>query len=174
MGKQKKWEKNTAAYAAYLSLLSAFAIILSYVEILLPIPAGVYGMKLGLANFVVLLCIYEAGIKEAVIINGIRILTIGFLFGNLFSILFSLSGALCSLLSMSLLKKTNLFGMVGVSVAGGVSHNLGQLAVAATVAGSVHVIYFFPILMVGGVITGIGIGILAQIIDNRMKRSHYL
>lgn len=167
-------EKTVAAKTAYLSMISAFAIVLSYVESLIPIPIGIYGIKLGLANFVILICLYKLGIKEAMMVNLVRIAVIGFLFGNLYSILFSLAGAAVSLAVMALLKKTGFFGMAGVSAAGGVAHNLGQLAVAAALVSEERLFLYMPVLTAGGVITGTIIGILAQITVNKTEQRRKL
>lgn len=151
-------------YISEIGLLSAFAIILSYVETLIPIPIAVPGVKLGLANFLVLLCLYIYGIKEAIIVNLIRIFVIGCMFGNLFSILFSIAGAGISLMVMVMVKKTNLFSMTGVSVAGGVSHNMAQILIAAWLVNSTQIVFYLPVLVVCGIVTGAVIGILAGVI----------
>lgn len=146
----------------------AFALILGYVEMLIPISFGIPGMKLGLANLAVLLALYRFGIKEAFLIDILRIVLSGFLFGNLYGILYSLAGGILSFLIMTLAKKTGRFGMSGVSMAGGVFHNIGQLAVAALVVETKGIFYYLPPLLVAGVITGFLIGMLAQQIWNRI------
>lgn len=161
-------KKNKTKYVAYIGMLSAFAIILSYIEMLIPVNIAIPGIKLGLANFLVLICLYEYGLAEAVTINVIRIIIIGFMFGNAFSILFSLAGAFVSMVVMFLLKKIKIFGITGVSVAGGVSHNMAQIFVAAFIVGSINIVYYIPLLIAGGVITGVLIGILANIFIKRV------
>ena len=112
------------------AILAALAMILSYVEAMVPMPVPIPGIKLGLANLVILLAIYRLGFKYALAINCIRIFVTGLLFTGVFGILYSLAGGLLSLLVMYLLYRTEIFSMVGVSMAGGVAHNLGQLLTA--------------------------------------------
>lgn len=147
---------------AYLGMISAIAIIFGYVEAMIPIFTGIPGIKLGLANLVIVFLLFEYTWKDAAIVSVIRILVIGFLFGNLFSILFSLAGAFLSLAVMFLLKKTKQFSIIGISMAGGVTHNLGQILVAAIVVENINLFYYFPALLVSGLITGFLIGILAE------------
>lgn len=153
---------------AYLGLFSGAAILLGYVESLVPIFAAVPGMKLGLANLAILLVLYQYGLREAVAVQVVRILVIGFLFGNLFSIVFSMAGGMLSLLVMWILKRIGGFSMIGVSVAGGLAHNIGQICMAAMVVENFQIFYYLPILMVSGVITGVLIGILSGEIRKRI------
>ena len=151
-----------------LSLFSAFAIILSYIESFCPV-IGIPGVKLGLANLAVVLAMYLLGYKEAFFINIIRIILVGAMFGNLFGILFSISGAAISFVAMALLKMTKKFSIVSVGIVGGVFHNIGQIVVAAFVVDTFNVIVYVPILIFSGIITGLIIGILVQIIYSRTK-----
>ena len=153
---------------AYLGLFSGAAILLGYVESLIPIFTAVPGMKLGLANLAILLVLYQYGLREAVAVQVVRILVIGFLFGNLFSIVFSMAGGMLSLLVMWILKRTGGFSLIGVSVAGGLAHNIGQICMAALVVENFQIFYYLPILMVSGVITGVLIGILSGEIRKRI------
>lgn len=155
---------------AFFGLFTALALIFSYVESLFPIFLGVPGIKLGLANLLILTVLYRWGTKEAYVLSFVRIMLAGFLFGNLFSILYSLSGALLSLTVMCLLKKTGKFSIIGISMAGGVFHNIGQLLMAGAVLQSFSVIYYFPILLISGMLTGILIGILVQEILKRIYK----
>ena len=149
---------------AYIGLLSAFAVVISYVESLLPINIGIPGVKPGLANFVIVIALYEFNVKDAFMINLIRIFIVGMMFGNLFSILFSISGAVVSLIVMALVKKIKGMSMFGVSVAGGVAHNVGQLIVATCVVNTYTIGYYIPVLIIAGIITGILVGIPASIV----------
>ena len=115
---------------ANLGLFAAVAIIFGYVESLIPFFAGIPGMKLGLANLAVLFILEKYTWKEAALVSAVRIIVIGFMFGNLFSILYSLAGAALSLTVMTFMKKKSGFSILGISVAGGVSHNIGQLIIA--------------------------------------------
>ena len=153
---------------AYLGLITAVAVIFGYVESLIPFFAGLPGMKLGLANLAVLFVLEKYTWKEAALVSALRILIIGFMFGNLFSILYSLAGAALSLTVMTLLKKKSDFSLLGISVAGGVSHNIGQLIIAMMIAMSSSIIYYAPVLLISGVITGLLIGILTREVLKRI------
>lgn len=143
---------------AYLGLFSAVAIIFGYVESLIPFFMGIPGIKLGLANLAVLFLLQKYSVKEAALVSVVRILVIGFMFGNLFSILYSLAGAFLSLTVMTLMIKKTDFSLIGVSVAGGIAHNVGQLIIAMLTVSSLNLIYYAPALLISGVITGIVIG----------------
>lgn len=147
---------------AYLGMYLALALICSYVESLIPFYFGVPGIKLGLTNVVVVLLLYTLGAKEAFLVSVIRIILAGFLFGNPFSILYSLSGGILSFLSMYLLKRGGKLKVVTVSVAGGVMHNIGQLVTAALVVENYHILYYLPVLLIAGFVTGFFIGIVSQ------------
>ena len=155
---------------AFCGLMLALALIASYVESLIPVPIPVPGIKLGVANSVVLILLYYTNVKTAWGISIARVILSGFLFGSLSSILYSLSGAVLSLLIMTLAKKRDCFTMTGVSVAGGVSHNIGQLIMAYLVLESTAVWYYLPVLLVSGCITGSIIGILGKEIFKRIPR----
>lgn len=147
--------------AAYFGVFTALALIFSYVESLISIPFKVPGIKLGLANLVIVVVLYKMGTKEAYILAVIRVVLSGFLFGNLFSIIYSLAGGLLSLTAMVVLKNTKAFSLLGISAMGGVFHNVGQLLMAALVLESQSIWYYFPVLLISGLVTGILIGILA-------------
>ena len=147
---------------AYMGVFLALALICSYVESLIPISFGIPGVKLGLTNIVVVLMLYCIGAKEALAVSVCRIVLTGFLFGNLFSILYSLAGGLLSFLIMWAVKRTGKFGILPVSVCGGIFHNIGQLAVAALVVENYNVFYYLPVLLLAGAATGLAIGVVAQ------------
>ncbi len=148
--------------AAYFGIFTALALILGYVELLIPIHFGIPGAKLGLANLITILVLYKMGWKEAFLLSVARVVLGGFIFSNLFSILYSLAGGILSLIVMGILKKTGKFTVVGVSVCGGVFHNVGQIVVASLVVQNVRMAYYLPFLLVSGVVTGVLIGIVAQ------------
>ena len=152
------YQKKTA----YLGVFAAVAIIFGYVESLFPFFAGIPGIKLGLANLAVLFILEKYTWKEAALVSAVRILVIGFLFGNMFSILYSLAGAALSLAVMTLMKKRAGFSILGVSVSGGVSHNIGQLIIAALIVENTAFLYYAPVLIISGVITGLLIGLLTR------------
>ena len=136
---------------AYFGVLTALALIFSYVEHLIPIQFGIPGIKLGLANVMVLIVLYKMGGKEAMLLSVIRVVLSGFMFGNLFAILYSMAGGILSFLVMYLLKRTTWFSLIGVSMAGGVFHNMGQLLIAGIVVESFSVFYYLPILVLAGI-----------------------
>ncbi len=152
-----------------LALFTATALLLSYIESLFPFFMGVPGMKLGLANLAVVLALYYYGWREALLINAVRIILAGLLFGNLFSVLFSLGGALVSFFAMLLFRRLKL-SVYGVSMAGGVFHNLGQIVIAAAIVETAAVGYYVPFLLVAGVVTGLLIGVLAKQILYRLPK----
>ncbi len=152
-----------------LALFTATALLLSYIESLFPFFMGVPGMKLGLANLAVVLALYYYGWREALLINAVRIMLAGLLFGNLFSILFSLGGALVSFFAMLLFRRLKL-SVYGVSMAGGVFHNLGQIVIAAAIVETAAVGYYVPFLLAAGVVTGLLIGVLAKQILYRLPK----
>lgn len=153
---------------AFLGIFASVAIIFGYVESLVPVFAGVPGIKLGLANLAVLFILERYTWKEAVFVSVIRIIVIGFLFGNMFSIVYSLAGAALSLTVMTLVLKKAQFSLIGVSVAGGISHNVGQLIIAMLVLESTSLIYYGPALLISGIITGILIGWLTTETSKRI------
>jgi heptaprenyl diphosphate synthase len=157
--------KNIATYG----LLVALAFILSYLETLFPLPVPIPGIKLGLANLVVLIALYNMGAKEAFILSIVRIVMVGFSFGSLSTMLFSLAGGMLSWFMMTLFKKSKLFSLVGVSIIGGIAHNIGQIAMSIFIVENVNIIYYLPVLLISGVITGSLIGILGALIVKRLK-----
>ena len=138
-------------------MLSALAMVFGYVEALIPFSFGVPGMKLGIANLVIVVSLY--------------LLPISFLFGNMSMMMYSLAGGILSFLVMRFVKKTGIFSIIGVSICGGVSHNVGQLIMAVLAVQTIKLIYYFPMLLIGGLITGWLIGMLAQRILERIKSS---
>lgn len=153
---------------AYMGLFAAIAIIFGYVESLIPFFTGIPGIKLGLANLSVLFILETYTWKEAALVSMVRILVIGFMFGNMFSILYSMAGAALSLTVMTLMKRFSGFSILGISVAGGVSHNIGQLIIAALIVENTSLFYYAPVLLISGVITGILIGILTGEVTKRI------
>ena len=151
------------------ALLSALALIFSYIEFLLPLSLGVPGIKIGLANIVVVLALYSLGAGYALAVNLIRIALSALLFGNLFSAVYALCGALFSLAVMQLLKKPDIFSLTGVSMAGGAAHNIAQLAAAAVIAGSAKVFIYLPVLVLAGAAAGIFNGAVCTLVLRKIK-----
>ena len=154
---------------AYFGVFTALALMFSYIETMIPIQFGVPGIKLGFANIMIVIMLYKSSAKEALLLSIVRMMLSGFLFGNLSSILYSIAGGVLSLGIMTLLKKQGGFSVIGVSVAGGVSHNVGQLIVARLVVETYQVGYYFPVLLVAGVLTGLGIGVVSQEVLKRIR-----
>lgn len=147
---------------AYFGVFTALALIFSYIETLIPFQIGIPGVKLGLANLIIVVALYKMGTREAFCLSVVRIVLSGFLFANLFSILYSLAGGMLSLAVMSLMKRRDSFSVYGVSMAGGVFHNIGQILIAMVVVETFSVAYYIPVLLVAGVITGLVIGIVSN------------
>lgn len=143
-------------------MFTALALIFSYVETLIPVSFGIPGIKLGLANLIIVIALYRLKLKEAYLLSVTRVLLSGLIFGNYFSILYSLAGAFLSLSVMALLKRDGGFSVIGVSIAGGVSHNIGQLIVAVLVVETYQVTYYLPVLLIAGLLTGGLIGIVSS------------
>lgn len=158
MQSQSSFRKKTA----YMGLFLALSLICSYVEVLIPINFGIPGVKLGLTNIVIVLTMYCIGEKEALGISVLRILLSGLLFGNLFSVLFSLAGGILSFFVMVVGKRFLKLKCIAVSTSGGIAHNVGQLLVAAFVVDNFSIFYYIPVLIVSGVLTGLLIGVIAQ------------
>ena len=154
----------------YYGLFAALAILMGYVEMMFPMPIPIPGVKLGLANVVVIIMMYFMDVKGAFFISLIRVFLSGLLFAGFAGLLYSLAGAMLSFAVMALLKKTGKFSIIGVSLAGGVFHNVGQVAVAAMVVENVKMAYYLPFLLVSGVVTGILIGIVAKTALAYLKR----
>lgn len=153
--------RNAGQRVAECGIFVALAMIFSYVEAMIPINFGVPGMKLGIANLVVVVGLYFMKPGDVFLISMVRILLMGWMFGNGMSLIYSVAGGVLSFAVMLLLKKHSGLSMTGVSIAGGVSHNLGQILVAVWVVNNAKVMYYFPALLVAGVITGTLIGILS-------------
>ncbi len=189
-----------------LGFFLALALILAYVESLIPFSFGIPGIKLGLPNLIVVLLLYNVctiqtnrvdsddtaqdnrigqdekskdnsaeqetalrdnrgkwdGVREALLVNGLRIILSGFLFSNLYTILYSLAGAVCSFAAMLLGRRLKCFSVIGVSILGGVFHNIGQIIVAMLVVETVYVGYYIPFLIVAGTVTGAVLGFIAM------------
>ena len=164
--------KNLSAREiALYGLLIALAFVLSYVESLIPISFGVPGVKLGLANLAVITALYTVGVPGAAFISLVRIVLMGFTFGTPSMILYSLAGGALSLFVMAVLKRFRVFGMIGISVAGGAAHNIGQIAVAAAVVEQAALFAYLPVLLAAGTAAGAVIGLVGGLVVQRVKRA---
>lgn len=162
-------ERGSAKKVALFGMLVALGFVFGFVEFMLPINLGIPGVKLGLANLVTVVALYTMGPAEAIAVSVVRVMLSGFTFGSISMMLYSLAGALLSFGVMALLKKTGKFGIIGVSTAGGVAHNVGQLVVAAAVLETANTFYYFPVLLAAGVVTGALIGFVSKLILERLK-----
>lgn len=176
-GKSGQVEKSSARHTVYSArrltlsaILCALALIFSYIEAIFPFNPGIPGVKLGLANLVVIIALYRMDARYAFVINLLRVLMAGLLFTGIFGMLYSLAGSLVSFLIMYLCKKTNLFSIIGVSMAGGVAHNFGQLCIAVFIVSSGTLFYYLPVLILSGMAAGILIGIAAYILIRRIPK----
>lgn len=155
---------------AFLGLFVALAFVLSYIEFLLPLNIGIPGAKIGIANLAVMVTLYTAGEKNAVVLSLIRVVLVGLTFSNVSMMMYSLAGASLSLIVMLIAKRTGRFSVAGVSVLGGVFHNIGQIIVAMLVLETDSLIYYLPFLVVIGTITGVVIGVVSNMITVRVKK----
>lgn len=153
-----------------LALAASVALVLSYLESLLPpLYAALPAVKMGLPNIVIIFVLYKLGLKEAVCVSFLRILCVTLLFGNIVMLAYSIAGAILSLASMAILKRFRCFSPVGVSVCGGVMHNLGQIIVAVILLETFAVSFYFPVLVISGTVAGILVGAVSAIIINKLK-----
>ena len=150
------------------AMLAALALIFSYVEAMIPIPVPVPGIKLGIANLVIVMAIYKLGFRYAFTINCVRIVIAGLLFSGVFGMFYSFAGGILSIAVMYLLYRTGWFSMIGVSMAGGVAHNLGQLITACLIVSNIRLMSYFSILLFSGLFSGIAVGFLATLIYRRL------
>ena len=163
-------KKSSAQKVALYGVLIALAMVLSYVEMLIPLPVGIPGVKPGLANLVVFLALYTMTAREAFLISMVRILLISITFGNGSAFLYSMAGGILSFLVMWIFQKKDFLLPAGVSIAGGIAHNVGQLLMAAVILENGAVFTYFPVLLAAGCITGGIIGFLGEQIRKRIIR----
>ena len=163
---------------AAIGMLSALALVLSFLESLIPVQPCLPGIKLGLANLVIVFALYRMNVHSALLINTVRILLAGLLFSGLFGLLYSAAGAAASLAAMTLLLQINrkreqagksiLFSIFGVSMTGGVFHNLGQLLVAILFLSSLNLIYYLPVMIMSGIVMGLINGMIARLLLQKL------
>ena len=153
-----------------LSILVSLAMILSYIESLIPPLVAVPGVKLGLSNIATVFALYTLGAPSAVAVSLVRVALSALLFGNFVSLLYSVSGAALALAFMVLLHRIKSFSSVGVSVAGGVAHNAGQIIAACLVMENAAISLYFPPLIISGTIAGVAIGAAAGILVKKTEK----
>ena len=164
-------EKKAINIALY-GLLIALAMVLSFVETLIPIPIPVPGVKLGLANLVTVVGLYLIGIPGTIAVTLIRIVLVGLSFGNPYSMIYGLSGSFLSLFVMAILKKTGKLSQIGISVLGGIAHNIGQMAAACITLGNTMVLGYLPFLLAVSLVTGTLTGFVAGLLFRAMRNIH--
>lgn len=162
---------NKTKRITFLGLCASVAMILSYIEFLLPpLFSAVPGIKMGLANIIIIFILYKFGIASAFAVSGVRLVLVTLLFGNVMTLLYSTVGALLSLVLMSIAKRINFFSQVGVSIIGGVAHNAGQILVAMLVMETAEIGYYMIVLTVSGTIAGILIGLAGSAVLHGMRK----
>ena len=167
----KKQTSERVKRLALCGVLGALALVFGYIEHLLPLPIGIPGVKLGLANLITLLLLSLTDTKTAFSVHLLRILVSGLLFGSTVSLAYSLAGGLLSFLVMALDMRSRHLGILGISILGGLSHNIGQMAVAALLVTEVRLLLYLPILLLAGTLTGAMLGLVSGLILGRLKRS---
>lgn len=163
--------KTKTKRIALLGLMIALAMIMSYIEVLFPLSFAVPGIKMGLANIVIVFVLFRLGMRDAILVSLIRVVLVSLLFGNFMSLAYSVAGAALSLLGMGLLKRTDRFSPIGVSVVGGILHNAGQILMAVILLGTEQIAFYFPVLAVTGTVTGVVIGLVAGLVLRRFTKS---
>jgi heptaprenyl diphosphate synthase len=165
-------KKNQVTKLAFLGVFTALALVLSYVESQLPpIWTAVPGIKIGLPNIIIIILLYKMGVKEATTVSLIRVLFSSFLlFGSGMMLIYSVVGATLSLVLMTICKKLNLFSTVGVSIVGGISHNLGQILVAIALFETAQLGYYMIVLAITGTVAGVFIGIAGSLLLKRLEK----
>lgn len=153
-----------------IGILIALALILSYVESQIPAFVAIPGMKLGLTNIVVLTTLYILDVKSAMLINVLRIIIVAILFGSAMSFAFSFVGGMLSTIVMILLKKSGRMKIIGVSAAGGITHNIGQILTAMVLLGTKAIAWYLPVLWISGIFSGVIIGIIGGLVTARLGR----
>ncbi|MCF0107362.1 MAG: Gx transporter family protein [Holdemanella sp.] len=150
------------------SLLIALALVFSYIEAQIPAFVAIPGMKLGLTNLVIVVALYKLSSMDAIVLNLIRVFIVGITFGNGVSMLYAMSGAILSFITMVLLKKFTSLHVVAISVAGGIMHNVGQILVAMMILESSKLLWYLPFLWASGIVSGAIIGIVSGLTIKRL------
>ncbi len=155
---------------AFVGVMASLALVLAYVEFLIPPLFSAFpGIKMGLPNIVIIFTLYKLGTKEAVCVSFIRLVCSALLFGSILTFAYSLAGAVLSLTLMALLKRFNSFSPVGVSVVGGICHNIGQTLVAICLLGRIEIGYYLAVLLISGTVAGALVGLAGSLLLKLMK-----
>lgn len=170
-----KKNQNRTKRVALLGLLASIALLLSYVEFLLPpLFVAVPGIKIGLPNVAIIFTLYCLGFRRAVVVSFVRLLISALLFGNVMTLAYSVAGAVLSLLVMGLLRKKELLSPVGVSIAGGICHNIGQILVAVVLLDTPQIAYYLLILTVTGTVSGVLVGLCGSFLIKRFPKNNFM
>lgn len=161
--------KHSTKKLTTLAVTVSVAMVLSFIESRIPAFVAIPGIKVGLANIAVIFAMYKLGEEDAIIISGVRVILVSMLFGSTLSLLYSYAGAMLSFSVMVVLRRVVKMNTVGVSIAGGVSHNIGQIAVACIVMETNVIVYYLPYLILSGIIAGIAVGAAAVLLIRRVK-----
>lgn len=163
---------NRAKAVAVTGLCVALALILAYVEMLLPpLLTAVPGIKMGLPNVIIVFLLYRRSFKSAAVVSLLRIVLVGMLFGNAMSLLYSLAGGVLSLAVMALLRRVDRLSTVGVSVSGAVAHNVGQILMAMVLLETTELAYYLVVLTVSGTLAGVLIGLCGALLIKRIPET---
>ena len=160
---------NTKKITMY-GLFTALAMIMSLIEVLMPIPLPIPGIKVGFPNIIILFILYRFGAKTAIAVSLVRVFLVSLLFGNFLGLAYSLAGAVLSLVVMILLKATDMFSTLGVSVVGGIAHNAGQITVACVLMSTSEISYYMPVLIITGTAAGIVVGIASHLLIKKTEK----
>lgn len=169
MKKRSSSHLSTARYVSFVAMFSLLALGLSYLESLIPPLTSIPGIKLGLANIAVIFVLYKFDVKGAASVSLIRVFISFLLFGSLISLAYSFSGALISFTVMIIMKKSGKFSVIGVSVAGAITHNIAQITVAALIFSTKEIIFYLPVLVISAVISGTVIGGVGALLVKKVR-----
>ncbi len=163
--------KSRAKTVAVYGFCTALALILAYAEVLIPplFPA-IPGIKMGLPNIIIVFLLYRRGAISALCVSLVRILLVSMLFGNGMALVYSLAGGVLSLLVMILLRRLNLMSPVGVSVAGGVTHNVGQILAAMLLLETAELGYYLVVLTITGTVAGVLVGLCGSVLIHKLPK----
>ena len=162
-------KKKKSTIVPFAGICVSLALVLAYIEVLIPpLFSSLPGIKMGLPNIIIIFLLYRKGPVFAGIVSLVRILLVSMLFGNTMALMYSLAGGILSLTVMIILRKLKFLSPVGVSVAGGVTHNIGQILVAIFVLSTVQVGYYLVALAVSGTVAGIFIGLCGSFLIKRI------
>lgn len=167
---KRRTTRERTQWVALCGLLVALMLVLGFVESLLPVAAGIPGIKLGLSNGVLIFAVYMLGIPTAFVLMALKVVLSGLLFGGVSAMMYAFAGGLLSMLVMSLLSRVKGVHPVVVSMAGGLSHNVGQVALAMVMLGTPKLMYYMAVLMAVGLATGAVTGVAADLVMRHLKK----